>query len=158
MNDAARQLELDKGSIRAVLSGKRKHTCGHEFELAEAREPACLEGERWVEIDVEKFAPEPGRRLGLKHKQFSWFRRLGPLPLRLGRGPLRLARGLGGVLCQHGQKYMIGGGASLHQADGLLITVLQDVHQKLPLVQLGRSDVILSSARSWPAMVGRLAF
>ena len=87
MNDAARQLELDKGSISAVVSGKRKHTCGHEFELAEAREPACLEGERWVEIDVEKFAPEPGRRLGLKHKQFSWFRRLGPFLLP-SRGPL----------------------------------------------------------------------
>ena len=52
--DAARQLELDPGSISAVLSGKQKQTGGHEFELAEAREPARLAGERWVEIDVEK--------------------------------------------------------------------------------------------------------
>ena len=42
------------GNISLVLSGKQKQTGGHEFELAEAREPACLAGERWVEIDVEK--------------------------------------------------------------------------------------------------------
>ena len=52
--DAARQLELNHGNISLVLSGKRKQTGGHEFELAEARESACLAGERWVEIDVEK--------------------------------------------------------------------------------------------------------
>ena len=53
-HDAARQLELNHGNISAVLSGGRKQTGGHEFELAEARESACLAGERWVEIDVEK--------------------------------------------------------------------------------------------------------
>ena len=53
-HDAARQLELNQGNISLVLSGRRKQTGGHEFELAEAREPACLAGERWVEIDVEK--------------------------------------------------------------------------------------------------------
>jgi hypothetical protein len=41
-----------------MVSGKRKQTGGHEFELAEAREPACLEGERWVEIHVEKLPAE----------------------------------------------------------------------------------------------------
>ena len=54
VSDAARELELDKGNISAVLSGRYTQTGGHEFELAEAREPACLAGERWVEIDVEK--------------------------------------------------------------------------------------------------------
>ena len=54
VNDAARELELKSSGISAVLSGRCKQTGGHEFELAEAREPACLAGERWVEIDVEK--------------------------------------------------------------------------------------------------------
>ena len=52
--DAARELELHQGNISAVLSGRCKQTGGHEFEFAEAQEPACLAGERWVEIDVEK--------------------------------------------------------------------------------------------------------
>ena len=62
---------------------KRKHTCGHEFELAEAR-LACLEGERWVEIDVEKFAPNQVE--DLTAKAIFLVPKVSPLP-SARRGP-----------------------------------------------------------------------
>ena len=38
-------------SKRCKRAGKYEK---YEFEYAEASEPPCLEGERWVDIDVEK--------------------------------------------------------------------------------------------------------
>jgi len=57
-NEAARKLGLDAGHVSAVVNKKRKRAGKYEFEYAEASEPARLEGERWVDIDVEKLRGE----------------------------------------------------------------------------------------------------
>ena len=46
------------GNVSAVVNKKQKRTGKYEFEYAEASEPARLEGERWVDIDVEKLRGE----------------------------------------------------------------------------------------------------
>ena len=58
-SEAARALELKSSSVSAVVNKKKKQTRGYEFEYAEASEPACLAGERWVDIDVEKLREIP---------------------------------------------------------------------------------------------------
>jgi hypothetical protein len=57
--DAARALELNQGNISKVVNKKHKRAGKYEFEYAEASEPARLEGERWVDIDVEKLREIP---------------------------------------------------------------------------------------------------
>ena len=58
VNQAARQLGLDQGSISACCRGKVKHTGGYKFKFdAQAAAPDALEGEVWVDI---KEYPEKG--------------------------------------------------------------------------------------------------
>ena len=49
-SDAARQLKLDNGNVRACCIGKHKKTGGFEFEFDTSNEPEILDGEVWREI------------------------------------------------------------------------------------------------------------
>ena len=58
-SEAAHALTLNVGSVSKVVNKRCKRAGKYEFEYAEASEPACLEGERWVDIDVEKMRATP---------------------------------------------------------------------------------------------------
>ena len=52
-NQAARDLDLDSGSIGHCCRGRCKHTGGYEFEYAPPNEPDLLPGEEWRDVDDE---------------------------------------------------------------------------------------------------------
>ena len=49
-HEAARELGLHRGAIRACCNGKQKKTGGYEFRYGEANEVAVLEGEVWMDV------------------------------------------------------------------------------------------------------------
>ena len=53
VNDAARRLEVNLGSVSKCCSGKRKQTGGYEFELATPTEPELLPEEEWRDVVFE---------------------------------------------------------------------------------------------------------
>ena len=51
-HDAAKKLELNRGSISGCCRGVIKQTGGYQFRFGEANEPAVLEGEEWMDVVV----------------------------------------------------------------------------------------------------------